>query len=464
MEKVRRVLFAKFFGKDESKLHYYMRPWGSIGYVTIRSKMKSKWKEKSIRCILVGYASNHSRDTYRMYNPKTRSIIQTRDVQWANWNRIDPKQKMDVFGKSETKSGANNDKVHDDADDIHADDVKSNNQHSEDSDDDANGANGEVDLHENDMQNDDAYDIGMHDDNMHDNNEMLEVGRIDRDEVQLPNNANGEAEAAQQPNAMPMRMHGINTRSKGEPPALQTMHMTPQLQSEMQKLNFDVQIVSDEANLALNYCATAIMPDPGEPKTFTEAMNCEDADKWKPAAASEVMNFINRNVWIKVARDEAIKAGRKPIPVKWIFKKKNDQDGSIRFKARIVVRGFMQIPGVDYTEHYSPVANDTTIRVLIAHTLHKVPIGWTCEVFDVEAAFLEADLAHPLYVEWPEGMTELGFLSEDEIKSTCIRLNKSMYGTVDAPIQMDENVIILSDQIDGITTKQVRSMHVHQET
>jgi hypothetical protein len=95
----------------------------------------------------------------------------------------------------------------------------------------------------------------------------------------------------------------------------------------------------------------------------------------------------------------------------------------------------MQIPGVDYTEHYSPVANDTTIRVLIALTLYNAHLDWTCEVFDVEAAFLEADLAHIQYIEWPEGIVELGFLSEEETKTTCIRLNKSMYGTVDAPIQ-----------------------------
>jgi hypothetical protein len=34
---------------------------------------------------------------------------------------------------------------------------------------------------------------------------------------------------------------------------------------------------------------------------------------------------------------------------KWIFKKKVEQDCSIRYKARCVSRGFMQSPGVDYT-------------------------------------------------------------------------------------------------------------------
>jgi Reverse transcriptase (RNA-dependent DNA polymerase) len=38
------------------------------------------------------------------------------------------------------------------------------------------------------------------------------------------------------------------------------------------------------------------------------------------------------------------------MATKWIFKKKVDKEGNIIFKARCISRGFMQIPGVDYTE------------------------------------------------------------------------------------------------------------------
>ena len=42
---------------------------------------------------------------------------------------------------------------------------------------------------------------------------------------------------------------------------------------------------------------------------------------------------------------------RKLIGTKVVFKKKDEVDGTIRFKTRIVTLGYMQIPGVDYMRH-----------------------------------------------------------------------------------------------------------------
>jgi hypothetical protein len=56
----------------------------------------------------------------------------------------------------------------------------------------------------------------------------------------------------------------------------------------------------------------------------------------------------------------------------------------------------MQIPGVDYTESFSPVATDTSIRLMIGLYLyfnkHKIDKQWKLEMFDVESAFLIAEL------------------------------------------------------------------------
>jgi Reverse transcriptase (RNA-dependent DNA polymerase) len=61
---------------------------------------------------------------------------------------------------------------------------------------------------------------------------------------------------------------------------------------------------------------------------------------------------------------------RKPITTKWVFKKKAQQDGSIRYRARCVARGFMQIPGVDFTESFAPMASDTSIKLVIGIYLY----------------------------------------------------------------------------------------------
>ena len=95
----------------------------------------------------------------------------------------------------------------------------------------------------------------------------------------------------------------------------------------------------------------------------------------------------------------------------------------------------MQVPGVDFTEKFSPVATDTSTRIIIGLVLYYSHAGWVCEAFDVEAAFLEPYMDIEMYVQWPEGIVELGFLTEEQRDSTCVQLRKSMYGNVDAALR-----------------------------
>jgi hypothetical protein len=49
-----------------------------------------------------------------------------------------------------------------------------------------------------------------------------------------------------------------------------------------------------------------------------------------------------------------------------VFKVKTKSDGSIeRYKAHLVARGFQQTQGRDYNETFAPVANMTTVRIMI---------------------------------------------------------------------------------------------------
>ena len=73
--------------------------------------------------------------------------------------------------------------------------------------------------------------------------------------------------------------------------------------------------------------------------------------------------------WKFVRKDEVISKGRKPIGVKWVFKIKKESDYSLRYKSRVVSKGYMQIPGVDYTEKFSPVAQPTSVRTMLAMAL-----------------------------------------------------------------------------------------------
>ena len=55
---------------------------------------------------------------------------------------------------------------------------------------------------------------------------------------------------------------------------------------------------------------------------------------------------------------------------KWIFKHKFNADRSLeRYKARWVLRGFTQRPGVDFSETFSPVVKPATVRTVLSLAL-----------------------------------------------------------------------------------------------
>ena len=62
--------------------------------------------------------------------------------------------------------------------------------------------------------------------------------------------------------------------------------------------------------------------------------------------------------------------------------------------------------------------------MIIGFTLyfHWIGEGWVCEAFDVGAAFLESFLDILMYIDWPDGMVESGFLTEEQRRSTCVEL------------------------------------------
>jgi len=50
-----------------------------------------------MKCIMVGYADDHSSDTYRMYDPLSNHVRLTQDIHWAAWMQTNPMEAMKVF-------------------------------------------------------------------------------------------------------------------------------------------------------------------------------------------------------------------------------------------------------------------------------------------------------------------------------------------------------------------------------
>jgi hypothetical protein len=79
--------------------------------------------------------------------------------------------------------------------------------------------------------------------------------------------------------------------------------------------------------------------------------------------------------------------------------------------------GYSQMPGVDFTETYSPVINDITWRILI---IFIIVMGFHSMINDVETAFPydEFGEGEEIYMECPPGMKQ----SEDE----CLLLHRRL--------------------------------------
>ena len=74
----------------------------------------------------------------------------------------------------------------------------------------------------------------------------------------------------------------------------------------------------------------------------------------------------------------------KPIGLKWVYKIKRNADGTvIKYKARLLEKGYVQRQDIDFKEVFAPVTRIDTIRLLLALAATN---GWEIHHLDVKNA------------------------------------------------------------------------------
>lgn len=182
-------------------------------------------------------------------------------------------------------------------------------------------------------------------------------------------------------------------------------------------------------------------PDITIPATYKEACLHPKSAHWRIAMEKELRSLRDNNTWELVP----LPPGRRAFPNKWVFshvvgpkvteelerqtnltpemRARLESEGVME-KARLVARGDLQTPGVDYKETFAPVVKFVSLRVLLIYTSLR---RFQTRHYDITSAFLHGDVDLEIYMRQPYGF-------EDGTTRVC-KLNKAIYGLCQAARQ-----------------------------
>ena len=165
-----------------------------------------------------------------------------------------------------------------------------------------------------------------------------------------------------------------------------------------------------------------------EPTTYSDVLRHPNKDDYLKAIQVELEQLNKNNTWTLVPRpvNTPVLKGR------WVFSKKLKADGSLdKYKARWVVKGFMQQYGVNFKETFAGTTKPIVIRLLfaIATIVDLEVYKW-----DIKQAFPNAPIDTTIYVEQP-------IVNKSNNKNVVCRLNKALYGLKQAARQWQQHLV-----------------------
>lgn len=165
------------------------------------------------------------------------------------------------------------------------------------------------------------------------------------------------------------------------------------------------------------------------PNTYAEAIRHKDSAKWAEAIDKELKSIIDNDTW----EPAVLPKGRHPLSTRWVFTvKHNDLNEIQRWKARLVVRGFLQRFGLDYDETFAPTVAIKTLKYMFAMAAQQ---DMEIMQIDFDTAFLHASLEEEIYIRPPQG-----FDMPTGHNTSVLKLLKSLYGLKQAPREWYKSV------------------------
>ena len=171
-----------------------------------------------------------------------------------------------------------------------------------------------------------------------------------------------------------------------------------------------------DENPLLSFAASA---DP-DTMYLHQAMKEPDREEFVKAMTKEVEGQLKNGTYSILSRSQVPKNER-VLPAVWAMKRKRRiATGEIyKWKARLNLDGSKQIKGQDYWETNSPVANWSSIRLLL---IMSIVNKWHTRQIDFVQAYTQAEVEKDMYMEIPRGF------NVSEKGDFVLKIHKNIYG------------------------------------
>ena len=394
----------------------HLRTFGEAG--TVKISKDGKVKDRGVTCMFVGYASDHTGNVYRMFNPLTKRVSVTRDVFWLHrmyYERVNtattlrhPIVVLEVTQgvvvedppSPREESPASAESEHPEQEAREGDIAEGNN--------DATTQNATAEPAQGGETTAQAeWQVATR---------TTRSGRVVKPRNVLNPTHNGPTYGRD----VPLGNGTEVTGAIGEVNAVQNYYASLQeLDNDEIKQKVEIQSTHLEiggvgAGVGGGFGNTAEL----RPMKLDEALNGPDGEKWLKEVDNEHDRMVKNGVWEPV-NIEDVPEDATLMDSTWACKKKSD--GTLR--GRLNARGFKQ----KADEHFdpssisSPVTNCDTIRIVLTLMLMA---GWTARVVDVKGAFLHGkfDSGEKIYMKVPQGM------EKHYPSNVVLFLRKTIYG------------------------------------
>jgi hypothetical protein len=112
----------------------------------------------------------------------------------------------------------------------------------------------------------------------------------------------------------------------------------------------------------------------GCPTSHRDAMSGADAATWVASEQEEMDSHIENGTFVPIPR-RLLPAGTRCLPLFWIYKVKQDENGlPVRAKSRLVAGGHRAVAGVHYQETHAPTVHFASTRLLLS--ISHAPLVW----------------------------------------------------------------------------------------